>query len=64
MPVSMLFFGATSVAILIYFNLMDKKTNKWRPVESKRDLYAYVAFHGAIILGIIGTLFELFIKGR
>ncbi|MDX8433189.1 hypothetical protein RFN25_07045 [Mesorhizobium abyssinicae] len=64
MPVSMLFFGVISVAVLVYFNLMDKKTQKWRKIEGKRDLYAYVAFHGAIILGIVGTIFELYLKGR
>lgn len=58
MPYSMWILGGTSVAILVYFNLLDKNTQRWRNIENKNDLYAYIAFLGSIIVGIVGSLVE------
>lgn len=57
----MMLFGAAAVAILVWFNLLDKKTHRWRKAESTSDVYAYVAFHAAILLGIAASAAEIYL---
>jgi uncharacterized membrane protein SpoIIM required for sporulation len=58
MPYSMWVFGGIGIAILVYFNLLDKNTQRWRKVENRSDLYAYIALFGSIIVGIIASFVE------
>ncbi|ESZ71080.1 hypothetical protein X727_10810 [Mesorhizobium sp. L103C119B0] len=58
----MFLFAATPVLIFIYFSLLDNRANRWEKSERNPLLYVYMALHLAVIIGIIVSFFELYIK--
>lgn len=59
MSYSILVFGGIGLAILVYFNLMDKNTHRWRKIENRNDICAYIALFGTIIAGIIASFLKI-----
>ena len=62
MPLPAFLLAVTPVVIFIYFSIFDIKAIHWRKTERRSLLYVYLTLHVAVIIGIVVSFFELYIK--